>query len=186
MEYIILFLCLIAIILLVVFGANKHKSKGRYNRRGFDRNRVHKNGTKFDEYGYDYFGYDKDGYDQQGYNKFGKNEKGQYDRFFDTTSWENEGFYNPKEYPIALSTHARERFCERLGIYDAQKMDMQTLDAYRFGKSKCQIKKTSSYLVDEIEQKHENSVVLIYRNTIYIFSCDNVLKTLYKNDKIPL
>ena len=102
-----------AVIGLVVFVITKQKPKGkrkpkeRYNSRGFDHNRIHKNGTKFDDYGYDYFGYDKNGYNQQGYNRFGKNVKGQYDRLFDTTSSQNEGFYDPRVYPIALSTHAR-------------------------------------------------------------------------------
>lgn len=62
-------------------------------------------------------------------------------------------------------------------------MDLQTVDAYRFGKSKRQIKKTSAYLVDEIEQRHNHAMVLIYQNFIYAFSCENVLITVYRNDK---
>ena len=59
-------------------------------------------------------------------------------------------------------SYARERIQERLGISEFQKMDLQTVDAYRFGKSKRQIKKTSAYLVDEIEQRHNHAIVLIY------------------------
>lgn len=186
MEYIVLVICLFAIILFLLFLPKKRKSKSHYDKRGFSHNRIHKNGTKFDDYGYDYFGYDRNGYNQQGYNKFGKNQKGQYDRFFDTTSCEAEGFYNPRIYSIALSAHARERFAERLGISNLYKMETQTIDAYRFGKSKRQIKKTSAFLVEEIEQRHQNGIVLIFRNYIYVFSCENVLITVYKNDKIPL
>lgn len=178
---------LIAIILFLVFTTKKSKKKKySYDSRGFDNSRIHKNGTKYDDFGFDFYGYDIEGYNREGYNRIGKNIKGQYNRFFDTTACDNDGFYDPKVYPIAFSPHAKERFGERLGITDLQKMNMLTIDAYRFGKSKRQIKKTSAYLVDEIEQKYDNSIVLIYKNVIYIFSCDNVLKTLYKNDKIPL
>lgn len=195
MEYIVLLVVTILVFSILVSSilvpilllTNKNRKKRhKYDRRGFDNNRNHKNGTKYDDFGFDFYGYDIEGYSKQGYNRYGKNRKGQYDRFFDITSCECEGFYNLKNYPITLTTHARERFCERLGITDFKKMDMFTIEAYRFGKSKRQIKKTSAYLVDEIEQNHDNSVVLIYKNTIYIFSCENVLKTVYKNNKIPL
>ncbi len=186
MEY-LFFVALFIAILLAVFATKKTKrKKRRYNSRGFDHNRIHKNGTKYDDLGFDYYGYDIDGYNQQGYNRKGKNRKGQYDRFFDTTSCATEGFYDPYDYKIAVTTHARERFRERLAINDFREMDMLTMQAYRFGKSRRQIKKTSAYLVEEIEKKYDNSVVLIYKNVIYIFSCDNILKTLYKNDRIPL
>lgn len=186
MEFLILVVLIILIVFIVFRIKNTDEKESKYNSRGFDHNRIHRNGTKYDDYGFDYYGYDADGYNQHGYNRNGKNSKSQYDRFFDTTSCEMEGFNNPNVYPIVLSTHARERFCERLGIKDSQKMEMFAIEAYRFGKSKRQIKKTSAYLVEEIENKYDNSVVLIYRNVIYIFSCDNVLKTLYKNEKIPL
>jgi len=97
-----------------------------------------------------------------------------------------EGFYDPDIYPIFVTPHAERRFAERLGITDPRKMRLMAIDAYRFGKSKRQIMKSSAYLVEEMEQKHSNSVVLIYRNVIYIFSVENVLITLYKNDKITL
>ena len=174
------------LILLFLLLPKKPKGKQRFDVRGFDHNHIHKNGTRFDDYGYDYYGYDKDGYNRQGYNKIGKNAKGQYDRFFDTTSREEEGFYNPQMYPVALSTHARERLNERLGISSLQQMNKQALDAYRFGKSKRHIKKTSAYLIDEIEQRHQDGIVLIYKNYIYVFSSKNLLVTVYKNDKIPL
>ena len=186
MEFLILFIIIILIVLICFVLGNSDKSKRKYNSRGFDHNKIHRNGTKYDDNGFDYYGFDANGYNQNGYNRKGKNCKGQYDRFFDTTSSEREGFNNPEVYPIVLSTHARERFCERLGIKDSQKMEMLAREAYRFGKSKRQIKKSSAFQVEEIENKYENSVVLIYQNVIYIFSCDNVLKTLYKNDKIPL
>jgi len=192
-EDIYLAICLIIIIILVAWQRYKTKQRKirprkpqqRYDRRGFDHNHIHKNGTKYDDYGYDYFGYNADGYNIEGYNKLGKNHKGQYNRLHDTKSCD-DGFCSPKLCPIALTTHARHRMQERLGINDFHQMDVQAFDAYRYGRSKRQIKKTSAYLVEEIEQRYENSVVLIYRNVIYIFSCDNVLKTVYKNDRIPL
>ena len=176
------------IIAILAFHTRKkpEKKQDRYNSRGFNHNRIHRNGTKYDDFGFDFDGYDAEGYNQRGYNRKGKNRKGQYDRFFDTTSSEQEGFFSPDVYPIALTNHARARFRERLGVEDTYKMDSLAVEAYRFGKSKRQIKKTSAYLVEEIEQKEDNSVVLIYKNCIYIFTNENVLKTLYKNDKIAL
>ena len=182
----LLAILIVAIIYIVVITKKSKKKKQKYNHRGFDHNRIHKNGTKYDDFGFDFYGYDVEGYNKYGYNAVGRNRKGQYDRFFDTKAYDAEGFYNPGNYPIALTMHARERFSERLGINDFQQMHKYTMDAYRFGKSKRQIKKSSAYLVDEIEQKYDNSIVLIYKNYIYIFSCENVLKTVYKNDRIPL
>ena len=158
----------------------------RYDARGFDHNRIHRNGTKYDDNGYDYYGYDHEGYDRQGYNQTGRNRKGQYDRAFDQTSGPEEGFYDLLEYPVGLSDHARERFRERLGLCDPFEMEKYTYFAYRYGKSKRQIKKTSAYLVEELEQKHPGGVVLIYKGFVYVFSYDNTLKTLYKNERIPL
>lgn len=186
MEYVHLILSLIAIIVFLIFLFGKQKPQKHYDSRGFDHNHIHRNGTKFDDDGYDYFGYNAEGYNRQGYNALGKNAKGQYDRFFDTKSYAEEGFYSLRQYPIALTTHARERMQERLGINNVQKMEEQAISAYRFGKSKRQIKKTSAGLIDEMEQRYENSIVLIYRNFIYVFSCENVLITVYKNDKISL
>ena len=134
------------ILLIIVISLSKkfRKKKPGYDKRGFDHNQVHRNGTKYDDVGFDYYGYDVDGYNQHGYNRAGKNRKGQYDRFFDTKAYAEDGFCNPNRYPIALTTHAKERFRERLGINDSQKMIMLTKEAYRFGKSKRQIKKTSA------------------------------------------
>lgn len=183
MQYLFLVLCFLAIL---IFIAKILEPKSRYDSRGFDHNHIHRNGTKFDDHGYDYWGYDKSGYNRQGYNKKGRNRKGQYDRFFDTTACDEEGFLDPYEYPIGLPNHARERLAERLGINDPDKMELQAIAAYRYGRSKRQIKKTSAYLIEEIEQRHSNGVVLIYKNYIYLFSYDNELITVFKNDKIPL
>ena len=164
----------------------KRKPTRKFDKRGFDHNYIHRNGTKYDDYGFDYYGYSAAGYNLEGYNRDGKNREGKYDRFRDTRSQEEEGFYDPFVYPVALTTHARERFAERLGICDDRKMNDMTFGAYAYGKSKRQIKKTSAYLVEEIEREHENSILLIYRNYIYVFSRENVLITVYKNDRIPM
>lgn len=164
----------------------KRRSRRKFDKKGFDHNHIHKNGTKYDDYGFDYYGYNAAGYNLEGYSRDGKNCEGKYDRFYDTRSQEEDGFYDPLSYPVALTTHARERFAERLGIYDDRKMYDMTFAAYAHGKSKRQIKKTSAYLVEEIEREHENSILLIYKSYIYVFSRDNVLITVYKNDRIPM
>lgn len=189
MEHLTLPICAVVILCLLValFRRRKAKSRGtRYDARGFDHNRIHRNGTQYDDLGYDFFGYDKQGFNRQGYNAVGKNAKGQYDRCFDTKSAEEEGFCSPRMFPIILTTHATERMCERLGVTDKRKLFEQATKAYRYGKSKRQIKKSSAYLIEEIENRHDNAVVLIYNNYIYVFSTDNKLITVYKNERIPL
>lgn len=188
MKYIVYSAVLLSIILIVALLLRKpkqHKGK-RYDSRGFDSNRTHKNGTKYDDFGFDYFGYDAAGYNVHGYSALGKNVKGQYNRFFDTTACKEEGFLNPNIYQIALTDHARMRLSERLGIDNYSQMNKLAMDAYRYGKSKRQIKRTSAALVHDIEQSHDSSIVLIYKNYIYIFSCENVLITVFKNDRIPI
>jgi len=162
------------------------KRHGNYNSHGFDRNGVHINGTKYDDEGYDRSGYNADGYNRKGYNTCGKNVKGQYNRFFDMTSGAEEGFEDPRLCPIALTDHAYLRISERLGIHDRTDMYEMAYDAYRYGKSKRQIMRTSAMAVEEIEQKHDGSIVLIFRNHIFVFSPENVLITVYKNDRIRL
>ena len=181
---------ILGILLILIIAIIRNKPNigpyTRYDSRGFDHNGIHKNGTKYDDAGFDYWGYDVAGFNLQGYNKLGRNGKGQYNRFYDSTSCTDEGFCNPKFHPIALTNHARERLSERLGLNNTSAMLETATDAYRYGKSKRQIKKTSAFLIDEIEQKYENSVVLIYKNYIYIFSYTNELITVYKNERIPL
>ena len=184
---------MIFVILLFVFYKVKNQNddndtptNNRYDSRGFDHNKIHENGTKFDDYGYDYYGYDADGFNCNGYNRVGRNRNNQYNRLFDVTSCKEEGFSNPRIYHIAISDHARERFCERLSIFDEQKMYNQACVAYKFGKSKRQIKKSSQYFVEKIENRYEDGIVLIYKGFIYVYSSDNVLITVYKNERIPL
>ena len=192
MEYITI--CIIVVIVAVVFAVlmlrrpkkAAPKKRRRYDIRGFDDNHIHKNGTKYDDYGYDYKGYDANGYDVQGYNIYGKNAEGQYNRFYDTQSCDKDGFSSPGLHPIAVTDHACERFEERLAIHDYKRMEALAKEAYKYGKSKRQLKKSSALMLEDIEQRHENGIALIYRNYIYIFSSDNVLITLYKNEKIPL
>ena len=186
MEYVILFVSVFAITLFLLFLFLGKKSKKRYDRRGFDHNHIHRNGTKFDDDGYDYFGYDANGYNKDGYNTSGRNSKNQYNRFFDTQACERDGFYSPQWHPVIITPHAEGRIEKRLGIKDKYKLKRQAMDAYRYGKSKHQIKKSSTCFIEEIEQKHENSVILIYKGFIYVFSRENVLITVYKNEKIPL
>jgi hypothetical protein len=190
LEYIALALFVLLLASGLLFGILRRKKSEkrriRYDPRGFDHNRIHRNGTKYDDEGFDYAGFNAAGFNRQGYTAWGRDEKGRYDRLHDTTSPAEEGFYPPDAYPIAVTDHARLRLQERLGIKDPAQMEGAAAAAYRYGKSKRQIKKTSASLVDEIEQKHDNSAVLIYKNFIYVFSMENVLITVYRNDKIPL
>ena len=147
---------------------------GKYDEDGYDKD------------GYDRLGYDRSGYDRWGYDCNGRNAKGQYNRLRDTQGREADGFYNPRRYPVALTTHARERMEERLGLTSRYAMDEMAKEAYQYGKSAPQIKKSSAALVRDIEQRHDGKIVLIHKGYIYIFSQENVLVTLYRNDKIPL
>ncbi|MBP3494536.1 MAG: hypothetical protein J6J83_08030 [Oscillospiraceae bacterium] len=206
---IILLLLLFVILALVL-------RKDKYDKNGFNRRRIHRNGTKYDDQGFDYWGYDRSGYDRCGYNRYGydrsgydrygydrygydrsgynrqgyntsgKNAKGQYNRCYDEHGLRADGFCDPCRYPIALTDHARERMRERLGITDFRKMDAAAREAYQYGRSARQIKKSAAAMAREIEQRHDGKIVLIHRGYIYIFSEENVLITLYKNDRIPL
>lgn len=147
---------------------------------------VHTNDTKYDSGGFGLDGYDADGYNRQGYNRKGKNRKGQYNRMFDTFSCKEEGFCELGHSFVALSSHAILRFHERMGITERRKMERIALDAFRFGKSKRQIKKSSAYWIEEMERNHDNGIVLIYHNYIYVFTQDRVLKTLFPNDRIEI
>lgn len=163
----------------------------KYDRQGFDKKGFHKNGTKYDDDGYDYFGYDRNGYNRQGYNTRGRNARGQYDRFYDIKDFQKgcfsaDGFLDPRDYPVAVTNHARSRMQERMGIHNRDQMEALAFEAYRFGRSARQLPGTSAALVRDIEGRQENSVVLLYRNYVYIFSVDNVLITVYKNDNIRL
>ena len=46
--------------------------------------------------------------------------------------------------------------------------------------------KSERAIVEEKEQEYGNSVILIYRGYCYVFSQNNGLKTIYKNNKIRL
>lgn len=195
-------LMLIFIITLLIFFCATHKR----NSRGFNRKGIHKNGSKYDDSGYDVHGFDRngynrlgydisgynsEGYNQSGYNKFGRNAKGQYNRLFDiqnytTSSYSADGFLNPDRYPISVTSHAEARILERISHKATSEIQQLVKDAYCFGKSKRQIRRSSTALIETIESKYGTGIVLIYHGYIYIFSEDNRLITVYKNDHIPL
>jgi hypothetical protein len=74
----------------------------KYNRKGFDKNGIHRNGTPYDNKGFDCNGYDKDGYsaagydlkgfDRQGYNRFGYDKDGFDRRGFNAAGYDIHGF----------------------------------------------------------------------------------------------
>ena len=67
---------------------------------------------------------------------------------------------------------------------NCRKMDELAFKAYQFGKSKVQLMKSERVIIEEKEQKYDNSVILIYRGYCYVFSEDNGLITVYKNDMV--
>lgn len=172
----------------------------KYDRRGFNKKGIHKNGTKYDDSGYDYNGYDRKGYDCQGYdtagfdclgyckagyNREGKNSKGQYNRLYDL-NYGKDGFHSFIQYPIGVTNHARQRMMERMPIKNPNDIEKLVREAYCYGKSKRQVKKSSAALMAEIENRHRKGILLIYKGYIYVFSEDNILITVYKNEQISL
>jgi hypothetical protein len=57
-------------------------------------------------------------------------------------------------------------------------------EAYQFGKSKLQLMKSERAIIEEREEEYGNSVILIYRGFCYVFTENNGLKTVYKNDRV--
>ena len=71
-------------------------------------------------------------------------------------------------------------------IFNERDISKIVVEAYSYGRSKRQLRRSSAALVEEIENQHEQGTLLIYKGYIYIFSDDNKLITLYKNERIPL
>ena len=133
--------------------------------------------------------YDNEGYNQQGYNEVGRNRQGKYNRYYNvkcykTNLYSEEGFLDIHKNPLYLTNHARERMCERMGINDANRMRELAFEAYQFGKSKLQLMKSERGIIEEKEQEYGDSVILIYRGYCYVFTENNGLKTVYKNDRV--
>ncbi len=188
---------LLVYVVVIVIMLIKRDSSG-FNRRG-----VYKNGTRYDNRGYDRFGYDKNGYDftgfdmqgldrqgfgRNGYNRMGYNRKREYNRLFDYATFDKsfvsrDGFYDPRYHSVGVTTHARKRFAERMGITDNLKMDSLAIDAYCYGKSKRQLRGYEVEYIKRKEKDHEGSTILLYGNFYYVFSADNSLITLYKKEK---
>ena len=174
------------------------------DKRGFDRKGIHRNGTKFDDFGYDVKGYDKNGYNRSGFDKYGynksgfnidgykidgRNVNGKYNRLYDKKSYvqseyNKEGFLNPRIYPIAVTNHARERIYERYPGGENVDADDLAREVYAYGKSSYQLMKTSAFTLREIESRYDNGIALIHKGYIYIFSEENVLITMYQNEKV--
>ena len=133
--------------------------------------------------------YDSEGYNQQGYNEVGRNRQGKYNRYYNvkcyrTDLYSEEGFLDIHENPLYLTNHARERMYERMGIDDADRMWKLAFEAYQFGKSKLQLMKSERGIIEEKELEYGDSVILIYRGYCYVFTENNGLKTVYKNDRV--
>ena len=135
--------------------------------------------------------YDSEGYNRQGYNEVGRNRQGKYNRYYNvkcykTDLYSEEGFLDIRENPLYLTNHARERMYERMGINDSYKMEELAFEAYQFGKSKLQLMKSERGIIEEKEQQYGDSVILIYRGFCYVFTENNGLKTVYKNDRVRI
>ena len=133
--------------------------------------------------------YDSEGYNRQGYNEVGRNRQGKYNRYYNvkcykTDLYSEEGFLDIRENPLYLTNHARERMYERMGINDSYKMEELAFETYQFGKSKLQLMKSERGIIEEKEQQYGDSVILIYRGFCYVFTENNGLKTVYKNDRV--
>ncbi len=133
--------------------------------------------------------YDSEGYNTQGYNNVGRNRQGKYNRYYNvkryqTELYSEEGFLDIRKNPLYLTNHARERMKERMGISEYYKMDEIALNAYKYGKSKIQLMKSERGFIEQKEQEYGDSVILIYRGYCYVFTENNGLKTVYKNDSV--
>ena len=133
--------------------------------------------------------YDNEGYNRQGYNEVGRNRQGKYNRYYNvkcykTGLYSEEGFLDIRSNPLYLTNHARDRMRERMGIYESSKMDVLAFSAYQFGKSKLQLMKSERGIIEEKELEYGGSVILIYRGFCYVFTVNNGLKTVYKNDRV--
>ena len=135
--------------------------------------------------------YDSEGYNRQGYNEVGRNRQGKYNRYYNvkcykTDLYSEEGFLDIRKNPLYLTNHARERMYERMGIREPYKMDELAFEAYQFGKSKMQLMKSERGIIEDKEHEYGNSVILIYRGYCYVFTENNGLKTVYKNDRVRM
>ena len=131
--------------------------------------------------------YDSEGYNRQGYNEVGRNRQGKYNRYYNvkcykTALYSEEGFLDVRKHPLYLTNHARERMRERMGIKDSYRMNELAFEAYQFGKSKIQLMKSERGIIEYKEQEYGDSVIIIYHGYIYVFTENNGLKTVYKND----
>ena len=138
-----------------------------------------------------FYEYDSEGYNRQGYNESGRNRQGKYNRYYNvkcykTDLYSEEGFLDIRKNPMYLTNHARKRMCERMGINDSCRMDELAFEAYKFGKSKLQLMKSERGIVEEKEREYGDSVILIYRGFCYVFTENNGLKTVYKNDRVKI
>ena len=103
---------------------------------------------------------------------------------YETDLYSEEGFLDVRKNPLYLTNHARERMYERMGINDSRRMNELAFEAYQFGKSKMQLMKSERGIIEEKEQEYGDSVILIYRGYCYVFTENNGLKTVYKNDRV--
>ena len=135
--------------------------------------------------------YDSEGYNRHGYNELGRNRQGKYNRYYNvkcykTNLYSEEGFLDIRKNPLYVTNHACARLCERMGIRDFSRMNELAFEAYQFGKSKLQLMKSERGIIEEKEQEYGGSIILIYRGFCFVFTENNGLKTVYKNDRVRM
>lgn len=126
---------------------------------------------------------------EQGYDHNGRNSQGEYNRYYDIKAFQSarhsaEGFLNPQKYPVGMTDHARKRIIERLGIQHYDEMYRMVFEAYQFGKSALQVAEDVASKILERQKQYKSGIVLLHSDYLYVFSPDNVLITIYKNEDI--
>ena len=89
-----------------------------------------------------------------------------------------------RNYPVRVSVHAKERMSERMGLKTELEMLQRASDAFCYGKDVHQVTRSSAVEIKRIQGKYGHGVVYVYRGFIYIFSDDNCLITVYKDEKM--
>ncbi len=131
-------------------------------RYGFNRNRVHRNGTYFDDNGYGADGFDKDGFNSQGYNRGGYDKSGFDKNGFDRLGYGRDGYNKDGFSKLGFS---KEGF-DKEG-YDKDGFNAKGLDRSGFDKQGYNWEGNYLAYVDNYIRKNTNIVI---RNKTLIYS----------------
>ena len=81
----------------IIYDTNDNEKRNlyscsQYNKYGFNKDDLHKNGTYFDDEGYGADGFNRQGLDRQGYNRGGYNKEGYNRKGYDKDGYNREGY----------------------------------------------------------------------------------------------